>query len=50
MLEKMKYKVNCAINRVISNKNIRYEGHIIEYLNSKHNIDRLPMEKYYLVV
>ena len=43
ILEKMKCKTNCATCRDIPNKNIHYEGHIIKYLDSKYNIDRLPI-------
>ena len=39
----MKCKTNCATCRDIPNKNIHYEGHIIKYLDSKYNIDRLPI-------
>ena len=49
ILEKMKYKVNCATCEKILNQNIHYKGHIIKSLDSKCNIDRLPMGKDYLV-
>ena len=45
----MKYKVNCATCEKILNQNIHYKGHIIKSLDSKCNIDRLPMGKDYLV-
>ena len=43
--EKMRYEVNCATYREIPNENINYERYIIKYLNSKYNIDKLPMGK-----
>ena len=38
-----KWKVNCATCEEMPNQNIHYKWHMIAYLDSKYNIDRLPM-------
>ena len=48
MSEKTKCEVNYATCAEVPNENIHCEGHIIKYVNSKYNIDKLPMGKCYL--
>ena len=48
MLNTNKYNVNCPTCDIITNQKIHYEGHVIHYLQTKQNINMLPMEKYYL--
>lgn len=48
MLNSNKYNINYHTFNEMSIQNIQYEGHIIKYLDTKNNIDILPIGKYYL--
>ena len=45
LLNDNKYIGTCATCEAIPNENIHYEGHIIKYLDTQHNINNLPMGK-----